>query len=172
MLKRRDAPYLPVRTKLRSSKSDTHWHRETGRANLQVCPTCALVHAKLGISIQSYLRFLCFLLFIFCFPKIVAAGENLVLKPDSLAHYIQHFNSMEDENVTNAISNAGSWNWLQKEIPLFQCPDQEVEDMYYFRWWSFRKHIVKTPNGFVFTEFLTPVSWAGRSEERRGGKEG
>ena len=84
-----------------------------------------------------------------------------MLKPDSLAHYIQHFNSMEDENVTNAISNAGSWNWLQKEIPLFQCPDQEVEDMYYFRWWSFRKHIVKTPNGFVFTEFLTPVSWAG-----------
>jgi len=36
-----------------------------------------------------------------------------------------------------------------------------VEEMYYFRWWSFRKHIVKTPNGFVFTEFLTPVSWAG-----------
>lgn len=68
---------------------------------------------------------------------------------------------MEDENVTNSISNARSWDWLQTEIPFFECPDREVEEMYYFRWWSFRKHIVQTPNGYVFTEFLTPVHWAG-----------
>jgi hypothetical protein len=70
---------------------------------------------------------------------------------------------MEDENVTNFISNADSWNWLQKEIPFFECPDKEVEEMYYFRWWSFRKHLEQTTNGFVFTEFLTkpqPISSA------------
>jgi hypothetical protein len=33
--------------------------------------------------------------------------------------------------------------------------------MYYFRWWSFRKQLVQTTNGFVFTEFLTPVKHAG-----------
>jgi hypothetical protein len=68
---------------------------------------------------------------------------------------------MEDENVTNFISNVASWNWLQKEIPFFECPDREVEEMYYFRWWSFRKHLVQTTNGFVITEFLTPVRHAG-----------
>jgi len=68
---------------------------------------------------------------------------------------------MEDENVTNFISNAQSWVWLQKEVPLFECPDREVEEMYYFRWWAFRKHLVKTPAGFVITEFLTPVKHAG-----------
>jgi len=67
---------------------------------------------------------------------------------------------MEGENVTNFISNARSWAWLQKEIPFFECPDAEVEEIYYFRWWSFRKHIVKTPAGFVITEFLTPVRHA------------
>ena len=63
---------------------------------------------------------------------------------------VAHFNAMEDENVTNYISNAGSWNWLEKEIPFFQCPDREVEEMYYFRWWSFRKHLEETNNNFVF----------------------
>src|SRR5215469_2482282 len=35
--------------------------------------------------------------------------------------------------------------------------------MYYYRWWSFRKHLERTPDGFVFTEFLTrstPISSA------------
>ncbi|HEY9509402.1 MAG TPA: glycosyl hydrolase family 65 protein [Verrucomicrobiae bacterium] len=84
-----------------------------------------------------------------------------VLQPAAFAHHIERFNSMEDENVTNLISNAESWNWLQQNIPLFECPDSNVEEIYYFRWWSFRKHLVKTPNGFVFTEFLTLVNHAG-----------
>jgi len=51
--------------------------------------------------------------------------------------------------------------WLQQNISFFECPDREVEEIYYFRWWSFRKHIVQTTNGFVITEFLTPVRHAG-----------
>lgn len=92
-----------------------------------------------------------------------SAAEFAVLNPDSFAHYISDFNSMEDENVTNYISNADSWDWLKKEIPFFACPDREVEQMYYYRWWSLRKHIEQTPAGFVLTEFLTrpqPVSSA------------
>jgi hypothetical protein len=84
-----------------------------------------------------------------------------ILKPEAFAHHIERFNAMEDENVTNFISNAQSWPWLRKNIPLFECPDSEVEEIYYFRWWSFRKHIKQTPTGFVLTEFLTPVRHAG-----------
>jgi hypothetical protein len=68
---------------------------------------------------------------------------------------------MEDENVTNIISNANSWAWLEQNIPLFECPDPAVQEIYYYRWWTFRKHLKQTPDGFVFTEFLTPVSHAG-----------
>ena len=106
----------------------------------------------------AFLCSLYFLLFNFS-----ASSAEPVLKPASFSHYIEHFNTMEDENVTNFISNSNSWNWLSKEIPFFECPDREVEEMYYFRWWSFRKHIEKTPDGFVLSEFLTkpaPISSA------------
>ena len=68
---------------------------------------------------------------------------------------------MEDENVTNFVSNAQSFDWLATNIPRFECPDREVEEIYYFRWWSFRKHLKQTTNGFVFTEFLVPIKHAG-----------
>ena len=42
------------------------------------------------------------------------------------------------------------------------CPDKDIEQIYYFRWWTFRKHIKQTPEGFVITEFLSPVGWAGK----------
>jgi hypothetical protein len=101
----------------------------------------------------------------FCFVCVVIsnrafARDFAVLSPDVFAHHVSRFNSMEDENVTNFISNAQSWDWMQKEIPIFECPDTEVEEIYYFRWWSFRKHIVETPSGFIITEFLTPVRHA------------
>ena len=102
---------------------------------------------------------MCFVYFVV--QLSASAADNTILKPAAFAQHVSRFNAMEDENVTNYISNAQSWDWLQKEIPLFECPDREVEEMYYFRWWSFRKHLVKTPTGFVITEFLTPVKHAG-----------
>ena len=112
-----------------------------------------------GVCCQFKLRsLLCFFL--------ARRRENFYVSESGgiLPHHVAHFNSMEDENVTNLISNADSWNWLQKEIPLFECPDKEVEEIYYYRWWSFRKHLEQTPDGFVFTEFLTrPHRSAARS---------
>jgi hypothetical protein len=97
-------------------------------------------------------------------PDLVRAQEGcFVLKPAAFSNCVAHFNAMEDENVTNFVPNAQSWEWLQKEIPFFECPDPEVQEMYYFRWWSFRKHLEQTSQGFVLSEFLTrpvPVSSA------------
>jgi hypothetical protein len=103
--------------------------------------------------------FVCFLYF--AVSSFAFASDFSVLKPAAFSPYVEQFNTMEDENVTNFVSNAQSWDWLQQNIPFFECPDRAVEEMYYFRWWSFRKHIVQTTNGFVITEFLTPVRHAG-----------
>jgi hypothetical protein len=106
------------------------------------------------------LLFACLLCFTF---QNSLAGNLPVLDSTTFSNYVAHFNVMEDENVTNYISNADSWDWLQREIPFFECPDREVEEMYYYRWWSFRKHLEQTTNGFLFSEFLTrpqPVSSA------------
>jgi hypothetical protein len=50
---------------------------------------------------------------------------------------------------------------LKGNIPFFTCPEPALEQAYYFRWWTYRKHIVQTPVGFVLTEFITPVKHAG-----------
>ncbi|MDE6170109.1 MAG: six-hairpin glycosidase, partial [Duncaniella sp.] len=50
--------------------------------------------------------------------------------------------------------------WMKENIPLFECPDEDMEEMYYYRWWSLRKHIKDTPVGYGMTEFLVNRSYA------------
>lgn len=83
-----------------------------------------------------------------------------VLKFDNFRHYVDYFNTMEDENIVQAIPNAQSAEWMEQNIPLFECPQQNFEEIYYFRWWSLRKHIKNTPVGYGMTEFLVNRSYA------------
>jgi hypothetical protein len=84
-----------------------------------------------------------------------------ILQPDNFKHHIDYFNGMEPEDVVNLIPNSNSWEWLKDNIPLFTCPDAEMERIYYYRWWTFRKHFKQTPAGIIITEFITPVRHAG-----------
>src|SRR5450756_1042739 len=43
------------------------------------------------------------------------------LKPATFAHYVDRFNTMEDENFTNTIADAEAWDWMQKEIPCLNA---------------------------------------------------
>ena len=84
-----------------------------------------------------------------------------VLDKNKFHHYVQSFHQADSNDVVNFISNAESWQWMLDTIPFFECPDTSFEEIYYYRWWTFRKHIKQTPQGFVFTEFITPVGHAG-----------
>ncbi len=90
------------------------------------------------------------------------AAPHFVLASEDFKRHVDRFNSMEDEPVINAIPNAQSWSWMQANVPLFECPDKTLEEIYYYRWWTYRKHIKDTPDGRVLTEFLTPVGHAGK----------
>ncbi|MCX6011967.1 MAG: hypothetical protein NTV30_00855, partial [Chloroflexi bacterium] len=84
----------------------------------------------------------------------LAAGNAL------LKGYVDRFNAAYPEKLVNAVSDADAYQFLEANIPLFQCPDEDLERTYYFRWWTYRKHIKKTPAGFVVTEFFPGVGWA------------
>ena len=84
-----------------------------------------------------------------------------VLNPGNFKHYVDYFNSIDEENVVNFVPNAKAWSWMQGNIPLFECPDKVLEQIYYYRWWTYRKHIKNTSDGFVLTEFITSVGHAG-----------
>lgn len=86
--------------------------------------------------------------------------KTFVLKADQFKHHVDYFNKMEDENIIQAIPNKNSWTWMKQNIPLFECPQQNFEEIFYYRWWTLRKHIKQTDQGFVFTEFLVQRSYA------------
>lgn len=88
--------------------------------------------------------------------------QTIVLNPESFKHYIDSFNVNDQELYPQYIPNSQSWKFLSENIPLLDCPDKMIEQTYYFRWWTYRKHIRKTPEGFVILEFLPDVPWAGK----------
>ena len=91
-----------------------------------------------------------------------ADASAAVLRYDDFAHYAEHFNSMEDENIVTTIPNAVASEWMRENIPLFDCPQENFREMYYYRWWTLRKHIKRTPAGYGMTEFLVDRSYADR----------
>lgn len=87
-------------------------------------------------------------------------GHAALLKFDNFKHYVDYFNTMEDENIAQAIPNAQAAEWMRANVPLFECPQKNFEEMYYYRWWTLRKHIKNTPVGYGMTEFLVQRSYA------------
>ncbi len=88
--------------------------------------------------------------------------EPPVLNPGRFQAYIERFNRDDEELYPGAIPNASAWAFLADNAPRFECPDPDLERTYWFRWWTYRKHLRRTPIGFVITEFLPPVPWAGK----------
>src|SRR3984957_2181343 len=85
-----------------------------------------------------------------------ATGAS-VLKSADYKHYVDLFRRQELEATGKEYlgeSGEDSWAWMQREIPWFDSSDKKFEEMYYFRWYAWKKHLVKTPAGYVITEWL------------------
>lgn len=107
--------------------------------------------------------------YLLCLAALVSCQtetEQILVKSD-FKHYIEKFNTQDTLNLhvdvvpdTRMIRNDETWAFLENNIPFFECPDKEIEEVYYYRWWTFRKHIKNTPDGYVITEFMPNVSWS------------
>ena len=80
---------------------------------------------------------------------------------EKLHSYVTEFNEKDEEMVVQLIPNDKAEGFLREQIPLIDCPDKELEKIYYFRWWTYRKHLKKTEKGHIITEFLPDVCWGG-----------
>ncbi|HJZ98815.1 MAG TPA: hypothetical protein VKE70_20040 [Candidatus Solibacter sp.] len=89
-----------------------------------------------------------------------AVVRAAVLKPDAFKQYVEEFNRDDRDHIAGAIPDAEAFEWMKANIPMLSCPDREMERVYYYRWWAYRKHIESTPHGWVLTEFLRPVKHA------------
>ncbi|MEO5892916.1 MAG: glycosyl hydrolase family 65 protein [Ferruginibacter sp.] len=84
------------------------------------------------------------------------------MKASNYESYIGQFNKDDNEIYLEYFSNDSAWSFLKSNIPLLDCPDKNIELTYYFRWWTFRKHLKQTPDGFIISEFLPQVPWSGK----------
>ena len=75
-------------------------------------------------------------------------------------HYFSDF--AEDEREMLGEAPPVPWDWFVANIPWLDIPDKEMERIYYFRWYAFQKHICKSENGYLISEFLDDVPWSGR----------
>lgn len=83
-----------------------------------------------------------------------------LLQPDDYRHYFADF--VRDESEMLGSAPPLPWDWYVANIPWLDTPDEEFNEIYYFRWYAFQKHIRRTPDGYLISEFLDDVPWAGK----------
>lgn len=94
--------------------------------------------------------------------KNIKLPVKRIISTDILGNYVRQFNHDDIELYPQTMTNEHALNFLAQNIPLFECPDKEIEKTYYFRWWTFRKHLINTDDGWVITEFLPQVGHSGK----------
>lgn len=116
---------------------------------------------------RHYFRKKIILMLLTGFPVVlplcdIVVAQGFVLNSGNYRHYIDSFNLNDNELYQGYFPNEKCWELLSENIPLLDIPDKTVERTYYFRWWTYRKHIKLTPDGFIITEFLPDVPWSGK----------
>ena len=95
-------------------------------------------------------------------PNETRTAPEPVRDPETVIDsYVAAFNRHDEELYPQTIRNAEAAAWMKREVPFFECADRTLERVWWFRWWTFRKHIVDTPEGRIISEFLPDVYWAG-----------
>ncbi len=51
--------------------------------------------------------------------------------------------------------------WFERNIPLIEVPSTQIQDVYYYRWQTYKEHLAYTgaQHGYLATEFLHPASY-------------
>lgn len=62
-------------------------------------------------------------------------------------------------NHKDLLSSVEDPTWFDANIPLIEVPSREIQQVYYFRWQSYREHLAYTSTqyGYMSTEFLAPT---------------
>jgi hypothetical protein len=64
-------------------------------------------------------------------------------------------------NHNQLVSGFEDPNWFLQNIPFLDVPSQQIQDVYYYRWQTYKEHITYTSSqyGYLLTEFLTPTTY-------------
>lgn len=69
-------------------------------------------------------------------------------------------NSLTYLKQTTCVQNNNAFEWMRRNIPYFDCPDNEFKEIYYFRHWMNRLHLKNNGTYYVVSEFIVKVDWS------------
>lgn len=64
-------------------------------------------------------------------------------------------------NKDALLGNANDPAWFHNNIPFLDVPDRDIQQVYYYRWQTYKEHLVYTGSiyGWLSSEFLQPASY-------------
>lgn len=84
-----------------------------------------------------------------------------ILLPTVLTSLFQHVvctNFLNHDSLLGSIDNKA---WYKQNIPFLEIPNQQIQEIYYFRWQTYKEHLVYSgaQYSYLSSEFLQPVSY-------------
>ncbi|KAJ2970389.1 hypothetical protein NQ176_g8211 [Zarea fungicola] len=64
-------------------------------------------------------------------------------------------------NHTQLLASVENSAWFEKNIPFVEVPSTRIQDVYYYRWGTYKEHLAYTgaQHGYLATEFLHPAGY-------------
>ena len=84
-----------------------------------------------------------------------------ILDTENVRPRVDRFNCDDDELYKNDYPNSKALRFLLAQVPRFECPDEDITRTYWFRWWTYRKHLHRVDGKWAVSEFLPHVGWSG-----------
>jgi len=80
---------------------------------------------------------------------------------ESLSQFsVEGLNGLKYARETAYVGNEMAFDWMQRNVPYFDCPDDAFREIYYFRHWMNRLHLKNNGTHFVVSEFIGRTPWA------------
>ena len=88
------------------------------------------------------------------FPARTIAAALPPILPAFCTSFLNH------SHLLGSVEDPG---WYEDNVPFVELPDQQIQDVYYYRLQSYREHLfyTSTKHGYISTEFLLPVGYGG-----------
>ena len=86
--------------------------------------------------------------------NVLRGGKRGLLK-----EYVEKFIALDGGEFEDFFDpSKGTYAFLQENLPEFECEDKTLEEIYYFRAYTFSKHIKRSRFGkLIITEWSEPT---------------
>ena len=80
--------------------------------------------------------------------------------------------SILDKDAILAANALDERQWYKDNIPFLDTPDNDIDDVYYYRWSTYKRALRYTVpgTGYVSTEYDVPIGYAGEPVHRAPGR--